>query len=124
IGGAFSISSAVVGPVFGTFVDRHLKRTALRLTTAVSVVCFALATLVFLTVDASSLLELGEPWFWLLIGTTLLGSVAGQMRSIVLSTCVTLLVPDGLRDRANGMVGTVTGVSFAITSVFSGLVIG
>jgi DHA3 family multidrug efflux protein-like MFS transporter len=46
------------------------------------------------------------------------------MRSIALSTCVTLLVPEGSRDRANGMVGTVTGVSFAITSVFSGLVIG
>jgi DHA3 family multidrug efflux protein-like MFS transporter len=41
-----------------------------------------------------------------------------------MSTCVTLLVPAERRDRANGMVGTVTGVSFAITSVFSGLVIG
>src|SRR3546814_17893172 len=28
------------------------------------------------------------------------------------------------RDRANGLVGTITGVSFAITSVFSGLAIG
>ena len=46
------------------------------------------------------------------------------MRAIALSTCVTLLVPEDHRDRANGMVGTVTGVSFAITSVFSGLVVG
>jgi DHA3 family multidrug efflux protein-like MFS transporter len=46
------------------------------------------------------------------------------MRGIVLSTCVTLLVPADRRDRANGMVGTITGASFAITSVFSGLVIG
>jgi len=37
---------------------------------------------------------------------------------------VTLLVPEGMRDRANGMVGTITGVSFAVTSVFSGLVLG
>lgn len=28
IGGAFSISSAVLGPVFGTFVDRHRKENA------------------------------------------------------------------------------------------------
>jgi MFS transporter, DHA3 family, multidrug efflux protein len=41
--------------------------------------------------------------------------VAGQLRSIPLSTCVTLLVPDGLRDRANGLVGMTTGISFAIT---------
>jgi DHA3 family multidrug efflux protein-like MFS transporter len=50
--------------------------------------------------------------------------VAGQSRGIALSTCVTLLVPADRRDRANGQVGTITGVSFAITSVFSGLVIG
>ena len=124
IGGAFALSSALLGPVFGTFVDRHLKKTALVLTTAVSAACFLAATAVYATVDTTNLLRLTSPWFWVLIGATLLGSVAGQMRSIVLSTCVTLLVPEDRRDRANGMVGTITGVSFAITSVFSGLVIG
>lgn len=124
IGGAFSISSALLGPLFGTYVDRHRKHTALVLTSITSTVCFALATTIFVTVDASNLLRLTSPWYWALIATTLLGSVAGQMRGIALSTCVTLLVPDEERDRANGMVGTVTGLSFAITSVFSGLVIG
>jgi DHA3 family multidrug efflux protein-like MFS transporter len=124
IGGAFSISSAVLGPFFGTFVDRHRKHTALLLTTAISLVCFAVATAVFVAVDAADLLDLTSPWFWILALSTLFGSVAGQARGIALSTCVTLLVPDGQRDRANGMVGMTTGVSFAITSVFSGLVIG
>jgi DHA3 family multidrug efflux protein-like MFS transporter len=110
--------------VFGTYVDRHRKHTALVATTVVATVCFLAATVVFLTVDARELLRLSSPWFWVLVATTLFGSVAGQMRGIVLSTCVTLLVPADARDRANGMVGTVTGVSFAITSVFSGLVIG
>ena len=124
IGGAFSISSALFGPWFGTFVDRHRKHTAMLLTTVVSAVCFAAATVVFLAVDADDILRMRGPWFWILIGFTLLGSVAGQMRGIALSTIVTLLVPEDRRDRANGMVGTVTGISFAITSVFSGLVIG
>ena len=124
IGGAFSISSAVLGPYFGTFVDRHTKHAAMMLTTVVSAVCFVAATALFMSVDADALLRLRSPWFWLLIAFTLLGSVAGQMRGIALSTCVTLLVPEDKRDRANGMVGTVMGVSFAITSVFSGLVIG
>lgn len=124
IGGAFSVSAAIISPAFGTFVDHHRKHTALVLTTAVSASCFALATGVFLLVDAGELLHLRSPWFWLLVLTTLFGSVAGQMRGIVLSTCVTLLVPEADRDRANGRVGTITGVSFAITSVFSGLVIG
>lgn len=124
IGGSFSISSAFLGPLFGTFVDRHRKHTALVMTTTVSVVCFIVATTVFVSVDSGNLLRLRSPWFWLLVASTLLGSVAGQLRGIALSTCVTLLVPVDHRDRANGMVGTITGMSFAITSVFSGLVIG
>jgi DHA3 family multidrug efflux protein-like MFS transporter len=124
VGGAFSLCSAFVGPAFGTFVDRHRKHDAMVLATTVSTVCFAAATVLFVAVDASSVLRMRSPAFWLLIALTLLGSVAGQMRGVALSTCVTLLVPEERRDRANGLVGTITGVSFAITSVFSGLVIG
>jgi len=54
----------------------------------------------------------------------LAGSVVGNLRAIALSTCVTLLVPEDERDRANGMIGATMGVSFTITSVFSGLAIG
>jgi DHA3 family multidrug efflux protein-like MFS transporter len=124
IGGAFSIAAAVLGPLFGTYVDHHRKQAALVATTVVSTVCFGLAAAVYASIGTADLLRLRSPWFWVLVGVTLLGSVAGQMRGIVLSTCVTLLVPDAQRDRANGMVGTVTGISFAITSVFSGLVVG
>lgn len=54
----------------------------------------------------------------------LAGSIVEQLRNIALSTTVTLLVPDERHANANGMVGTVQGVAFAITSVFSGLSIG
>ncbi len=124
IGGAYSLSAAVLGPFFGTFVDRHRKHTVMMLSTLTTTLSFAAATAIYVGSDTDSLLDLGGPWFWLLIAFTLFGSVAAMMRGIALSTCVTLLVPEGRRDRANGMVGTVTGVSFAITSVFSGLIIG
>ncbi len=124
IGGAYGIAAAGIGPAFGTYVDRHRKHTAMVLATSLSALCFGLATVVFVGIDADSLLQLDGPWFWILVAATLGGSVAGMMRSIAMSTCVTLLVPEDQRDRANGMVGTVTGVSFAVTSVFSGLVIG
>ncbi len=124
IGGAFSISSAIIGPLFGTFVDRHRKKTALVVTTAIAAACFAFASATYAIAPTEDLLHIGSPWFWLLVAVTLVGSVTSQMRGIALSTCVTLLVPEGARDRANGMVGTVTGISFAITAVFSGLVIG
>ncbi len=124
IGGAFGLASAAFGPAFGTYVDHHRKKAAMVLATTVSAACFTLATALFLIIDSESLLRLRSPWFWLLVAATLLGSVAGQMRGIAMSTCVTLLVPEDRRDKANGLVGTITGVSFAITSVFSGLVIG
>jgi DHA3 family multidrug efflux protein-like MFS transporter len=94
------------------------------LSTATSVVCFTLATALFVAVDAGALLRLTSPWFWMLVVLVLGGSVAGSMRGIALSTCVSLLVPEEQRDKANGMVGTVNGVAFTITSVFSGIVIG
>ena len=124
IGGAFSISAAIIGPAFGTFVDHHRKKAAMFLATGVSAACFAAATALFLAVDADTVLRMSSPAFWALVALVLVGSVAGSMRGIVLSTCVTLLVPGDRRDKANGLVGTISGVSFAITSVFSGLVIG
>lgn len=124
IGAGFSLSSAILGPIVGTFVDRHRKHLVMTLATATSAVCFTIATAIYVGSSTDELLQLTNPFFWLLVGFTLFGSVAAMMRGIALSTCVTLLVPEDRRDRANGMVGTVTGVSFAITSVFSGLIIG
>jgi DHA3 family multidrug efflux protein-like MFS transporter len=124
IAGTFAISSAVLGPVFGTFVDRHRKHTAMLASTAVAALCVAVATAVYGTAGSGDLLRLTNVRFWVLVAATLLGSVAGQLRGIALSTSVTLLVPEDRRDRANGMVGTVTGLSFALTSAFSGLAVG
>jgi DHA3 family multidrug efflux protein-like MFS transporter len=124
IGAAFSLSSAFLGPVVGTYVDRHRKHAVMTLATATTTVCFAIATAIYAALRTDDLLQLTSPWFWLLVAFTLFGSVAAMMRNIALSTCVTLLVAADRRDRANGMVGTVTGISFAITSVFSGLIIG
>jgi DHA3 family multidrug efflux protein-like MFS transporter len=124
IGGAFAAASAVLGVAFGTFVDRHRKKTAMLLSSVIASTCFAAATSIYLTVGSAEVLGLRSVWFWLLITLTLTGSVAGNMRAIALSTCVTLLVAESRRDRANGQVGMITGVGFALTSVFSGLVVG
>lgn len=124
IGGAFGLAGAIVGPWFGTFVDHHRKHTAMVVASTASTACFGIAGVVYAFVDTEPLLRLGLPWFWILVGSTLVGSVAGMARGVALSTCVTFLVPADRRDKANGLVGTVTGVTFAITSVFSGLAIG
>jgi MFS transporter, DHA3 family, multidrug efflux protein len=53
----------------------------------------------------------------------MLGVISGNLRGIALPTLVTLLVPEPVRDRANGLVGTTSGVSFLVTSVISGLLV-
>ena len=124
IGGSFALASAVLGVAYGSWVDHHRKHAAIVLATTASLASFVAAGALYLAIPSDDLLEMGSLWFWLLVALVMIGAVAGNLRAIVLSTCVTLLVDEPERDRANGAVGTVNGVAFTITSVFSGLVIG
>ncbi|MEQ1770171.1 MAG: MFS transporter [Devosia sp.] len=51
------------------------------------------------------------------------GVIAGNIRSIALPTLVTVLIPEDVRDRANGLVGMVSGIGFLTTSVISGFLV-
>ncbi len=124
IGGGYMLLVAISAMAFGTYVDRHLRRTSMLLSSVLSLTAFALAGVVFLIAPASALKDLGHPAFWAFISLVLGGAIAGNLRSVALSTTVTLLVPEEGRDRANGLVGTANGVAFALTSVFSGLAVG
>jgi DHA3 family multidrug efflux protein-like MFS transporter len=110
--------------VFGTLVDRHRKHAVMLVSSVVSAVAFLVAGLLYVWQPESALLDLGGPWFWLFALIILCGGVIEQLRNIALSTTVTLLVEEDKRDRANGLVGTVQGLAFLVTSVFSGLSIG
>ena len=124
IGGGYMLLVAVSGMFFGTFVDRHLRRTSMLLSSGLSLGCFGLAAVTYFVSPGSALRDLTHPSFWALVVFVLAGAIAGNLRMVALSTTVTLLVPDEQRDRANGLVGTSNGVAFAITSVFSGLGVG
>jgi DHA3 family multidrug efflux protein-like MFS transporter len=124
IGGAYMLFVSLTSIIFGTFVDHHKKKYVMQLSTWFALATFTVAGLMYLAIPKGVLLQMGNVWFWLFITVVLAGSVVENARNIALSTTVTLLVPEAIRDRANGMVGTVSGVSFLVTSVFSGLVIG
>ena len=125
IGGAYMLLIAFFAMLFGTIVDRTSQapgddllepRDARRRS--------SIAGVLYLLQPESALLDLGGPWFWAFSGIILFGSVVEHMRNIALSTTVTLLVPEERHANANGLVGTVQGVAFIVTSVFSGLAIG
>ncbi|WP_217181147.1 MFS transporter [Streptomyces sp. AC495_CC817] len=124
IGGAYMLLIAFFAMIFGTMVDRHRKHTVMLISSVISAVAFLVAGLLYVWQGEGALLDLGGPWFWLFALVILCGGVIEQLRNIALSTTVTLLVEEDKRDRANGLVGTVQGLAFLVTSVFSGLSIG
>ena len=124
IGGAYMLLVALCSIWFGTVVDHHKKRSVMLFASSFTMCAFLLAGLVYVLVPNEAILTLSQPWFWLLAGIILIGAVVENMRNIALSTIVTLLVEKDKRPNANGLVGTVQGIGFIITSVFSGLSIG
>jgi DHA3 family multidrug efflux protein-like MFS transporter len=124
VGGAYMLLVAVFSIFFGSVVDRYRKHAVMLFASAITLVSFCIAGVFYLLYPESALLNLGGPMFWAFAGIILFGSVIENMRNIALSTTVTLLVPVERHANANGMVGTVQGLAFIVTSVFSGLSIG
>jgi DHA3 family multidrug efflux protein-like MFS transporter len=124
IAGMFLGLTALSGVWFGGLVDRYRKRTVMLGSSAVSLALYAASLVVYLAAGPEPFRDPTSPVLWGLVLLLMSGVIVGNIRGIAMSTVVTLLVPEAERDRANGMVGTTTGVSFLVTSVISGLLIG
>ncbi|MGE5309477.1 MAG: MFS transporter [Sphaerimonospora mesophila] len=123
IGGAYMLLLALFSLVFGTVVDRHKKKSIFVFSSIFTLIAFVIASIIYMF-QAEALLNVSSPMLWIFAGVILVGAVVENMRNIALSTTVTLLVPKDKRANANGLVGTVSGIGFIVTSVFSGLSIG
>jgi DHA3 family multidrug efflux protein-like MFS transporter len=124
IGGAYMLFVAIFAILFGTIVDRHRKHSVMLLASVLTLASFGVAGGIYLVFPESTLIDFGGPMFWIFAAIILFGAVVENMRNIALSTTVTLLVPVERHANANGLVGTVQGLAFIVTSVFSGLSIG
>lgn len=123
IAGAFAVANMVSALFFGGVVDHHTKRGAMLFSSFVSLVAYLAGGALFLATPYERFTDATSPELWLLIVILMCGSVAGNLRTIALTTTVTLLFTAG-RDKANGMVGAMNGIGFSITSALSGLAIG
>lgn len=124
IGGAYMLFISLFSIIFGTVVDHNKKKNVMVASSIFTFAMFALASVIYMISPKEALVDWQSWLFWLFGGVILIGGVIENMRNIALSTTVTILVPKEGRDKANGMVGTVQGVAFMVTSVFSGLSIG
>ena len=123
IAGLYLVLTAGLAFWFGSLVDHHRKKTVMLASSLTSLTLYAAAFAVHQAAPEGALAEVAGPWLWVLVGTAMAGVIAGNIRSIALPTLVTALVAEDRRDRANGLVGMVSGIGFLTTSMISGLLV-
>ncbi len=121
--GVYTVTVAFSGFFLGSLVDRYKKKTAMLLSSVLSLLFFSIAIAIYAS-SSAGFSDVTNPLLWVFIVLILFAAITGNLRSIALSTLVTILIPEDSRDRANGMVGTANGVGFLVASIFSGLAIG
>lgn len=123
IAGIYLVLTAASGFWFGSLVDHHRKKRVMLASSAVSLVLYVLSFVVHELAPEGALSDVAGAPLWLFIVLTMLGVIAGNIRSIALPTLVTILIPEDRRDKANGLVGMATGIGFLTTSVISGFLV-
>ncbi|HBC38521.1 MAG TPA: MFS transporter [Porphyromonadaceae bacterium] len=124
LSGTFMTLVTLSGMFFGTIVDKHRKKEVIAVSSIVALIFLLLAGSVFLFFDRKEIADISSSAFWIFSLSILLSALVSNLRSIALSTTVSILVPKEDYARANGMVGMVQGVGMIANTVFSGLVIG
>ena len=124
VSGIYLVVVAVSGIWFGSIVDHNKKKTVMIVSGIVSLIIYSFGFLIYLNVPAETWKNAASPVLWAFVPLLLLGVITGNLRGIALPTLVTILIPEDSRDRANGLVGTTTGIIFLITSAISGFLVG
>lgn len=122
--GVYTTTVAISGFFLGSLVDRYPQKRMMLFSSGCSLVLYTFACLLFVMMPSAVFSDPSSVYLWLLILAALFGAIIGNLRGIALSTLVTLLIPEGQRDKANGMVGTANGVAFLVASILSGMAIG
>ena len=123
VSGIYLVAVAVSGIWFGSLVDHNKKKNVMLLSGFVSLIIYSIGFVVYLNVPAETWKNATSPTLWTFVPLLLLGVIAGNLRGIALPTLVTILIPEDSRDKANGLVGTTTGIIFLITSAISGFLV-
>lgn len=124
ISGIYLVATAITGFWFGGIVDNFKKKQVMIISSVISLVIYIITFLFYISVPIETFRSQDNAGLWFLIVLLVIGIIAGNLRNIALPVLVTILVPEDKRDKANGLVGTVSGIGFLITSVISGFLVG
>lgn len=123
VSGIYIASVAISGFWFGGLVDRYKKKHVLLLSGLASLLIYAVGFAMYVTAPSGAFKDPASIILWIFVPLLLVGVIAGNLRSIALPTIITLLIPEDGRDKANGLAGTATGITFLITSAISGFLV-
>lgn len=123
IAGIYLVLTAGLSIWFGSLVDHHRKKLVMMGSSVASFALYGAAWAIHALTPAESLTEIAGFPLWIFVLTVMLGVIAGNVRNIALPTLVTALIPEDRRDKANGLVGMVTGIGFLTTSAISGFLV-
>ncbi len=123
VSGIYLVATATSGIWFGSLVDHNKKKNVMLLSGFVSLIIYSIGFVFYINAPAETWKDPASPILWTFVPLLLLGVIAGNLRGIALPTLVTILIPEDSRDKANGLVGTTTGVIFLITSAISGFLV-
>ena len=123
IAGIYLVLTAGFGFWFGSLVDHYPKKLVMLGSSVFSFALYVISILILLAVPEPAFRDVSSVWLWAFILLVMIGVIAGNIRSIALPTLVTVLIPEDIRDKANGFVGMVTGIGFLTTSVISGFLV-
>ncbi|WP_417308888.1 MFS transporter [Devosia sp.] len=123
IAGIYLILTAALGFWLGSLVDHNPKKRVMLGSSAVSLGFYA-AAMAMVALEPEGAFTDPYGWYlWVFVILSMFGVMAGNIRSIALTTIVTILIPEPERDKANGLVGMVTGIGFLTTSMISGVLV-
>lgn len=122
--GVFLVMSALSSFWLGAIVDHYKKKKVMLASSIITVVLFIVGLVLFMVTPFSTFASVSSIQFWLLVIILLAGTIVGSLYNIAIPTLVAMVVPEPQHARANGMFGTIIGISFGITAVISGLALG
>jgi DHA3 family multidrug efflux protein-like MFS transporter len=123
ISGIYLVTTVFTGIWFGSLVDHHKKKTMMLLSTVVSFIFYAICFGIYQTVPHETFTDPANLMLWVFVTLIIIGVIAGNIRTIALPTIVTILIPEDRRAKANGLVGTASGISFLVTAAISGVLV-
>lgn len=119
----FLIGMLLTGLYFGSIVDHHQKKAVMIISDIVSLLFFVAGFFIYASTPIANFTDPGSYALWGFLTIIFCGVITANLRAIALPTLPSFLVPEDRRDRANGLIGTMNGVSFLVSPMLGGVLI-